>query len=231
VDLQEALTRKIGPLPAWAYGVGIGGGVLLAKTVFGGRGSSGDPGGESTIPAYDYSVGTPRLSLGSSFDQPLPGLGEGLPGAGQAAPAPAWPQAGALPEPEQAPRPAALLPATGVPANAGGLVSAGPGEPDVGTSTYRAPTVAPAPVAPPTPTSPVPSVFGGATFDPRAMTPAAFDAAVVKAQAARPATVVVQARATVKKATTTVKTTLAKIKASTAKAPAVKQTGARARAV
>ncbi len=36
MDLREALTRKIGPLPAWGWGVAIGGGLLAIKLVRGG---------------------------------------------------------------------------------------------------------------------------------------------------------------------------------------------------
>ena len=40
MDLKEQLTRKIGPLPVWAWGGVVGGGVLIAKAVTGGGGAS-----------------------------------------------------------------------------------------------------------------------------------------------------------------------------------------------
>ena len=36
VDAKEALTRKLGPLPAWGWGVAIGGAVLVARLFRGG---------------------------------------------------------------------------------------------------------------------------------------------------------------------------------------------------
>lgn len=36
VDVQGALTRKIGPLPAWGWGVAVGGGLLAVKMARGG---------------------------------------------------------------------------------------------------------------------------------------------------------------------------------------------------
>lgn len=39
-DVSEALTRKIGPLPAWGWGVAVGGAALGVKMVRGGGGTS-----------------------------------------------------------------------------------------------------------------------------------------------------------------------------------------------
>lgn len=40
VDPKEALTRKLGPLPAWGWGVAIGGAILVAKLLRGGSSAS-----------------------------------------------------------------------------------------------------------------------------------------------------------------------------------------------
>lgn len=39
VDVGEAFTRKIGPLPAWGWGVAVGGGLLVMRMVRGGASS------------------------------------------------------------------------------------------------------------------------------------------------------------------------------------------------
>jgi hypothetical protein len=41
LDIGEALTRKLGPLPVWAWGAVVGGGLLVAKTLTGGGGGGG----------------------------------------------------------------------------------------------------------------------------------------------------------------------------------------------
>lgn len=40
-EITEALTRKIGPLPVWAWGGVVGGGILVARALTGGSGGSG----------------------------------------------------------------------------------------------------------------------------------------------------------------------------------------------
>lgn len=56
VDAKEALTRKLGPLPAWGWGVAIGGAILVAKLLRGG--------GSSTTPNAGY---TPTTSGGGGL--------------------------------------------------------------------------------------------------------------------------------------------------------------------
>jgi hypothetical protein len=63
-DIKGALTRPLGPLPAWGWGVVIGGGYLLYRflktgSAFGGSSSSGSTTGtlESSIPGSDYLTG------------------------------------------------------------------------------------------------------------------------------------------------------------------------------
>lgn len=56
VDPKEALTRKLGPLPAWGWGVAIGGAILVAKLIRGG--------GSSSTPNAGY---TPTVSGGGGM--------------------------------------------------------------------------------------------------------------------------------------------------------------------
>ncbi len=46
VDVGEALTRKLGPLPAWGWGIGIGGAILAVRVLRGGSIGGGGGGGE-----------------------------------------------------------------------------------------------------------------------------------------------------------------------------------------
>jgi hypothetical protein len=43
IDVGEALTRKIGPLPVVAWGAIVGGGILVARALRGGSSSSSTP--------------------------------------------------------------------------------------------------------------------------------------------------------------------------------------------
>lgn len=56
VDAKEALTRKLGPLPAWGWGVAIGGAILVVKLVRGG--GSSDAGSSPTVVGGGGVVGT-----------------------------------------------------------------------------------------------------------------------------------------------------------------------------
>lgn len=60
VDAKEALTRKLGPLPAWGWGVAIGGAILVAKLVKGGSSSTATPnaGYTPTVAGGGGMVGT-----------------------------------------------------------------------------------------------------------------------------------------------------------------------------
>lgn len=77
IDIQEAATRKIGPLPVYGWALVVGGGFLLLRVLGGGGGGGGieGPPGESGLP------GEPGAA-GERGEQGLEGLpGEpGLPG-------------------------------------------------------------------------------------------------------------------------------------------------------
>jgi hypothetical protein len=73
-DIKGALTRPLGPLPAWGWGVVIGGGFLLYRflrtgSAFGGSSSSGSASDgtlESSIPGSTYGSGGGGSSSGST---------------------------------------------------------------------------------------------------------------------------------------------------------------------
>ena len=58
VDPKEALTRKLGPLPAWGWGVAIGGAILVAKLLRGGGSSTPNAGYTPTTSGGGGLVGT-----------------------------------------------------------------------------------------------------------------------------------------------------------------------------
>lgn len=60
VDVGGALTRKIGPLPAWGWGVAVGGAALAVKLMRGGGGGGGG-GGASDPTVIQVPTGGPSI--------------------------------------------------------------------------------------------------------------------------------------------------------------------------
>lgn len=63
-NIGGALTRKIGPLPAWGWGIGIGGAILAARYLRAGSGGGGNPktilvptGGPTAAPDFVSELG------------------------------------------------------------------------------------------------------------------------------------------------------------------------------
>ncbi len=86
-DFGAALTRKVGPLPVYAWGAIIGGGVVVAKMVTGSGGGSGSSGtvlgsggGQSTVvPAGGGGASDPGANVTPTAPIPTPGtIGSGL---------------------------------------------------------------------------------------------------------------------------------------------------------
>ena len=148
MDLS-ALQKPIGPLPAWVWGVGLGGGLLvgLALRRSGGAatGSPADAVLSDDLPFDPTSMptGTPALPLGGSVTPPPAGGGAGVPGSGQSDPVAGTPGgsgAGAITPPISLKRRP-----TGAPAKGSGS-ALGPGVPVIGAG-GRTVGVAHAPVS------------------------------------------------------------------------------------
>lgn len=60
IDIQEGLTRKLGPLPAWGWGIAIAGAVLVFR-VFGSRSDAG-----GTVVGSGGSVASDNLGAGDT---------------------------------------------------------------------------------------------------------------------------------------------------------------------
>lgn len=77
-DVKEALTRPIGPLPAWGWGVAIGGGFLayhFLKT--GSLFSGGNSGSSNAAPSFDSGFGTSDYPpYGNPLANPTSGGGQ-----------------------------------------------------------------------------------------------------------------------------------------------------------
>lgn len=75
-DIKAALTKKIGPLPAWGWAVAIGGGYLVFRAVRGGGGggsSSVIGGGDTSTPTGSTIPGFSGTSSGDVGTVPIPG--------------------------------------------------------------------------------------------------------------------------------------------------------------
>jgi hypothetical protein len=73
-DVAATLTRKIGPLPLWAWGAIIGGGIVAAKVLSGGGSSSGSSQvlGTSNVPLPDGFDGTGGIGSGPGIAGDIP---------------------------------------------------------------------------------------------------------------------------------------------------------------
>lgn len=82
-DIGEALTRKLGPLPTWAWGGVVGGAVLGVRLLTGGRGGASG-GAVASVGGDGADLPTPGSSGGFDFgDTPSAGgdpIGGVLPG-------------------------------------------------------------------------------------------------------------------------------------------------------
>lgn len=66
-DIQEAATRKLGPLPAWGWGVAVAGAVIVFRIMRGGK-SSSTPSPTATVVGGSGVAGSSDASGGSSTD-------------------------------------------------------------------------------------------------------------------------------------------------------------------
>jgi hypothetical protein len=80
VDVKEALTRKLGPLPAWGWGVALGGGILAFRFIRGGiGGGSGEQAAASGAPTFVNPAPTELGEQQSGFLSALSGQLDALP--------------------------------------------------------------------------------------------------------------------------------------------------------
>jgi hypothetical protein len=70
LDLKGAATRKIGPLPAWGWGIALGGGFLLYRAISGGKSGGGS----------SEDISTTFVPAGPLPTQATQGFLEALPG-------------------------------------------------------------------------------------------------------------------------------------------------------
>jgi len=72
-DIAATLTRKVGPLPLWAWGAIIGGGIVAAKVLSGGGGGGSQQVlGTSNVPLPDGFDGTGGIGSGPGIVGDLP---------------------------------------------------------------------------------------------------------------------------------------------------------------